>query len=57
MFLKAFFSRHLLPRQRMQHGLSEEDVEVGEEVMKEVVQGYTQEAGVRWNYCLHILMT
>jgi len=39
--------RHLLPRQRMQHGLSEEDVEVDEEVMKEVVQGYTQEAGVR----------
>jgi len=39
--------RHLLPRQRMQHGLAEEDVEVGEEVMKEVVQGYTQEAGVR----------
>jgi len=39
--------RHLLPRQRLQHGLAEEDVEVGEEVMKEVVQGYTQEAGVR----------
>jgi len=39
--------RHLLPRQRMQHGLAEEDVEMDEEVMKEVVQGYTQEAGVR----------
>ena len=40
----------------MQHGLAEEDVEVGEEVMKEVVQGYTQEAGVRWNYFLQIAM-
>jgi len=39
--------RHLLPRQRKQHGLAEEDVEVDEEVMKELVQGYTQEAGVR----------
>ena len=50
------FSRHLLPRQRLQHGLAEEDVEVGEEVMKEVVQGYTQEAGVRWNYYLHVAL-
>ena len=41
----------------MQHGLAEEDVEVDEEVMKEVVQGYTQEAGVRWNYFLHIAMS
>ena len=39
--------RHLLPRQKTQHGLAEEDVDVGEEVMKEVVEGYTQEAGVR----------
>merc|ERR1719495_1067405 len=39
--------RHLLPRQRKQHGLAEEDVDVEEEVLKEVVQGYTQEAGVR----------
>ena len=50
------FSRHLLPRQRLQHGLAEEDVEMGEEVMKEVVQGYTQEAGVRWNYYLHVAL-
>ena len=42
-----FYFRHLLPRQRKQHGLAEEDVEVDEEVMKELVQGYTQEAGVR----------
>ena len=41
------FPRHLLPRQRKQHGLAEEDVDVEEEVIKEVVQGYTQEAGVR----------
>ena len=39
--------RHLLPRQKTQHGLAEEDVDVGEEVMKEVVEGYTKEAGVR----------
>ena len=40
----------------MQHGLEEENVEVDEEVLKEEVQGYTQEAGVRWNYFLHNVM-
>lgn len=39
--------RHLLPKQRRDHGLSEETLEVSENVLRTVVREYTREAGVR----------
>jgi ATP-dependent Lon protease len=39
--------RHLLPKQRRDHGLSEETLEVSENVLRSVVREYTREAGVR----------
>lgn len=40
-------SKHLLPKQTGLHGLGDGQLEVPEETMKALVQGYTREAGVR----------
>jgi ATP-dependent Lon protease len=40
---KAF----LVPRQREEHGLTEDNVEFGEEAIRKVINEYTREAGVR----------
>ncbi|MFZ5817172.1 MAG: endopeptidase La [Bacillota bacterium] len=39
--------RHLLPKQRRDHGLTEENLEVSENVLRSIVREYTREAGVR----------
>lgn len=39
--------KHLLPRERKQHGLSGSDLQVSRPAMAALIQGYTQEAGVR----------
>ncbi|MEW8978447.1 MAG: endopeptidase La [Symbiobacterium sp.] len=39
--------RHLLPKQRRDHGLTEENLEVSENVLRTIVREYTREAGVR----------
>ncbi len=39
--------RHLLPRQRRQHGLTDEQVAVTPQALQTIVRGYTREAGVR----------
>jgi ATP-dependent Lon protease len=39
--------RHLLPKQRKDHGLTEETLEVSENVLRSIVREYTREAGVR----------
>jgi ATP-dependent Lon protease len=39
--------RHLLSKQRKDHGLTEETLEVSENVLRSVVREYTREAGVR----------
>lgn len=39
--------RHLLPKQRKDHGLSEETLEVSENVLRSIVREHTREAGVR----------
>ncbi|CAN5507586.1 endopeptidase La [soil metagenome] len=38
---------HLLPKQLTEHGLKESQVEVSEDVLKSIINGYTREAGVR----------
>lgn len=38
---------HLLPKQMKEHGLTSEQVEVSDETIKALVDGYTREAGVR----------
>jgi len=37
----------LLPRQRKEHGLKAGDLEIPESVLQTIIQGYTEEAGVR----------
>jgi ATP-dependent Lon protease len=43
----AIAQRYLVPRQRQENGLSEEQVTLPEEAITEVITGYTREAGVR----------
>ncbi len=40
-------SKHLLPRSRKQHGLTGTDLQVTRAALAKIIQGYTQEAGVR----------
>ena len=40
-------SKHLLPRARKQHGLTGGDLQVTRAALAKIIQGYTQEAGVR----------
>jgi ATP-dependent Lon protease len=39
--------RYLVPRQRAQNGLKEEQIEFADDALLEVIRGYTREAGVR----------
>ncbi|MGZ6144321.1 MAG: endopeptidase La, partial [Myxococcales bacterium] len=43
----AIAQKHLLPKQREEHGLSAAQIELPEPVLKEIVASYTREAGVR----------
>ena len=38
---------HLVPRQRDEHGLTEENIEFSDEAIRKVINEYTREAGVR----------
>lgn len=39
--------RHLVPRQREEHGLKEDQLIISEEALRQIVSRYTREAGVR----------
>jgi ATP-dependent Lon protease len=39
--------RHLIPRQRKEHGLKPADVRLRDDVLREIIDGYTRESGVR----------
>jgi len=39
--------RHLIPKQREAHGLTDENIEFPDEAMLEIIRGYTREAGLR----------
>jgi len=39
--------RHLIPRQRESHGLKGDQFKLNQAVLKELIEGYTQESGVR----------
>ena len=39
--------RHLLPKQRKKHGLKATQLRLGDEVIREIIAGYTRESGVR----------
>ncbi|WPX98156.1 endopeptidase La [Candidatus Fokinia crypta] len=41
------FIRHLLPKQREIHKITEDEVKISEEAVREVINGYTRESGVR----------
>ncbi len=43
----AIARRYLLPRQKIENGLQEDDVSVTDETLAAIVRGYTREAGVR----------
>ncbi len=38
---------HLLPKQRKKHGLTARTLKIGEDVLRDVIAGYTRESGVR----------
>ncbi|WP_042164882.1 endopeptidase La [Paenibacillus gorillae] len=40
-------SRYLLPKQKREHGLTEAQLEVGEDVLLQLIREYTRESGVR----------
>lgn len=40
-------NRYLLPKQKREHGLEPEQLEVGEDVLLQVIREYTRESGVR----------
>ncbi|MBI4712152.1 MAG: LON peptidase substrate-binding domain-containing protein [Planctomycetes bacterium] len=39
--------RHLIPKQRLEHGLEQNDAVISDEVLKKIISNYTMEAGVR----------
>ena len=39
--------RHLIKQEMEKHGVSEEDAEISDEVIQEIIEKYTREAGVR----------
>ncbi len=43
----AIARRYLLPRQKTENGLQNDDVSLNDEVLSAIVRGYTREAGVR----------
>ncbi|MEK0314386.1 endopeptidase La [Cohnella sp. 56] len=40
-------TRHLLPKQKRDHGLEEDQLQIDEDVLMQLVRGYTRESGVR----------
>ncbi len=43
----AIAKNHLLPKQLGEHGIGTEQLDVGDDVIAEIIQSYTREAGVR----------
>jgi len=43
----AIAKNHLLPKQLGEHGIGKEQLDIGDEVISEIIQSYTREAGVR----------
>ena len=43
----AIAQAHLLPRQLREHGLSRRKVKIGDQVLRDLIRAYTQEAGLR----------
>ena len=43
----AIARRHLLPRQRKKHGITGSQMRVSEPALRQIISGYTREAGVR----------
>ena len=39
--------RHLLPRQRKQHGITAKQISISKPILREIIDGYAREAGVR----------
>jgi ATP-dependent Lon protease len=39
--------QHLIPEQREEHGLKPKDIKISETIIKQIIQDYTREAGVR----------
>lgn len=39
--------KHLVPKQRKEHGLKTKDISVGEPAISKIISGYTRESGVR----------
>jgi ATP-dependent Lon protease len=39
--------RHLIPKQREEHGLKSRQIKIGVATLREVIEGYTRESGVR----------
>jgi ATP-dependent Lon protease len=39
--------QHLIPEQRTAHGLKPKDIKISESIIKQIIQDYTREAGVR----------
>jgi ATP-dependent Lon protease len=39
--------QHLIPEQRVAHGLKPKDIKISEAIIKQIIQDYTREAGVR----------
>ncbi len=44
---KMIAKRHIIPRQLKMHGLTENNIELSEEVLEKLITEYTREAGVR----------
>jgi ATP-dependent Lon protease len=40
--------RHLLPRQLTRHGLTKSQLQVSDDVLRQIISGYTRESGVRF---------
>jgi ATP-dependent Lon protease len=43
----AIAKNHLLPKQLGEHGIGKDQLDIGDEVLKEIIHSYTREAGVR----------
>lgn len=39
--------RHIIPKQLIEHGLTEKDITIGDEAINKIIREYTREAGVR----------
>ena len=43
----SIFNNHLLPKQLKRHGLTRRNVKISEAAVRELIEYYTKEAGVR----------